>query len=155
MAEKIELKVQNREVQGKKVKFLRNKGVVPAHLFGHNMDSLALQGDAAIMGKVISQAGKTRLINLKVGDSQKSHNVMVAEVQKDPIRGHLIHVDFYEVNMAEKIRVEVPIVIVGRISGSENQREYVTPGLEQPALSNVFRIKCRIEYRWISALSQK
>ena len=38
---------------------------------------------------------------------------MVREVQKDPIRGNLIHVDFYEVNMAEKIKVEVPIVIVG------------------------------------------
>jgi large subunit ribosomal protein L25 len=113
MAEKIELKVENRKVTGKKVKFLRNKGVVPVHLFGHNLDSLTLQGDADTLHKVLSQAGKTRLINLKVGRSDKAHNVMVREVQKDPIRGSLIHVDFYEVNMAEKIRVEVPIVIVG------------------------------------------
>ena len=113
MAEKIELKVEKREVQGKKVKFLRNKGVVPVHLFGHNVDSLSLQGDAAILHTVLSQAGKTRLIDLKVGKSQKAHNVMVREVQKDPIKGSLLHVDFYEVNMAEKIRVEVPIVLVG------------------------------------------
>ncbi len=113
MAEKIELKVEKREVNGKKVRFLRQKGIVPAHLFGHNVDSLALQGDAAILGKVIAQAGKTRLIDLKVGKSQKGHNVMVREVQKDPIRGGLVHVDFYEVNMNEKIRVEVPISIVG------------------------------------------
>jgi large subunit ribosomal protein L25 len=113
MAEKIELKVENRETTGKRVKFLRNKGVVPVHLFGHNLDSLTLQGDAATLHKVISQAGRTRLINLKVGKSDKTHNVMVREIQKDPIRGSLIHVDFYEVNMAEKIRVEVPIVIIG------------------------------------------
>lgn len=113
MAEKIELKVEKREVQGKKVRFLRNKGVVPVHLFGHNVDSLTLQGDAVILHKVLSQAGKTRLIDLKVGKSQKSHNVMVREVQKDPIKGSLLHIDFYEVNMAEKIRVEVPIVLVG------------------------------------------
>jgi large subunit ribosomal protein L25 len=113
MAEKIELKVEKREVLGKKVKFLRNKGMVPAHLFGHNVDSLAVQGEASVLNKVISQAGKTRLIDLKVGKSQKGHNVMVREVQKDPIRGNLIHVDFYEVNMAEKIKVEVPIMIVG------------------------------------------
>jgi large subunit ribosomal protein L25 len=113
MAEKIELKVEKRDVLGKKVKFLRNKGVVPAHLFGHNVDSLALQGEAAILNKVISQAGKTRLIDLKVGKSQKGHNVMVREVQKDAIRGDLIHVDFYEVNMAEKIKVEVPVMIIG------------------------------------------
>jgi large subunit ribosomal protein L25 len=113
MAEKIELKVEKREVLGKKVKFLRNKGMVPAHLFGHNVDSLSLQGEAAVLSKVISQAGKTRLIDLKVGKSQKAHNVMVREVQKDAIRGSLVHVDFYEVNMAEKIKVEVPIQIVG------------------------------------------
>jgi large subunit ribosomal protein L25 len=113
MAEKIGLQVDKRVVTGKKVKFLRNKGIIPVHLFGHNVESLSLQGDAAVLGKVISQAGKTRLIDLKVGKSQKNHNVMVREVQKDPIRGSLMHIDLYEVNMAEKIKVEVPIVTVG------------------------------------------
>jgi large subunit ribosomal protein L25 len=113
VAEKIELKVDKREVTGKRVKFLRSKGVVPVHLFGHNVESLTLQGDAARLGKIISQAGRTRLIDLKVGKSTKSHNVMVREIQKDPIRGNLIHVDFYEVNMAEKIKVEVPIMMTG------------------------------------------
>ena len=113
MAEKIELKVDRREVLGKKVRFLRNKGVVPVHLFGHNVDSQSLQGDAVTLNKIISHAGHTRLINLKVGKSQKNHSVMVREVQKDPVKGKLIHVDFYEVNMAEKIKVEVPIVLIG------------------------------------------
>jgi large subunit ribosomal protein L25 len=113
MAEKIELKVNKREVTGKKVKFLREKGIVPVHLFGHGLESQTLQGEAAVLGKVIVQAGGTRLINLKVGSSNKNHNVMVREVQKDPIKGNLVHVDFYEVNMAEKIRVEVPIAIIG------------------------------------------
>jgi large subunit ribosomal protein L25 len=113
MAEKIELKVDKRAVLGKKVKFLREKGVVPVHLFGHDVESQALQVGAAVLNKVLSQAGKTRLIDLKVGRSQKGHSVMVREVQKDPIRGSLIHVDFYQVNMAEKIKVEVPIVIIG------------------------------------------
>jgi large subunit ribosomal protein L25 len=113
MAERIELKVENRAVLGKKVKFLRDKGVVPVHLFGHNVESASLQGNAVVLGKVVSQAGRTRLINLKVGSSDKAHAVMVREVQKDPIKGNLLHVDFYEVNMAEKIKVEVPIVIVG------------------------------------------
>jgi large subunit ribosomal protein L25 len=113
MAEKIELKVDKREVLGKKVRFLRNSGKVPVHLFGHGLDSQALQGDAATLGKVLSHAGHTRLINLKVGKSTKNHSVMVREVQKDPIKGNLIHIDFYEVNMAEKIRVEVPISLIG------------------------------------------
>jgi large subunit ribosomal protein L25 len=113
MSERIELKVEKRAVLGKRVKYLRNKGVVPVHLFGHNVESASLQGDAAVLVKVISQAGHTRLINLKIGKSEKARPVMVREVQKDAIKGFLLHVDFYEVNMAEKIRVEVPIMIVG------------------------------------------
>lgn len=113
MAEKIELKVDTREVLGKKVKNLRNNGLVPIHLFGHHVESMALQGNAATLYKVVSQAGKTRLIDLKVGQSEKSHNVMVREVQRDPVKGKLIHVDFYEVNMVEKIKVDVPIVLTG------------------------------------------
>lgn len=113
MVDKIEIKVSERTVHGKKVRFLRNKGVVPIHLFGHNMDSQSLQGNAADLGKVISQAGRTRLINLTIGDSATPRPVLVREIQKDPIRGNLIHVDFYAVNMTETIKVEVPIAIVG------------------------------------------
>jgi large subunit ribosomal protein L25 len=113
MAERIELKIEDREVTGKNVKFLRNKGVVPVHLFGHNLPSKALQGDSATVVKAIAFAGHTRLINLKVGSDPQNHVVMVKEVQKNPIKGNLLHVDFYEVNMAEKIKVEVPIALVG------------------------------------------
>ncbi len=113
MADRIELKVEKRDVTGKKVKFLRNKGVVPVHLFGHNVESQSLQGEAPVLQKVISQAGRTRLIDLKVGKAQKNHAVMVREIQKDPIKGTLLHVDLYEVNMSEKIRVEVPILLIG------------------------------------------
>jgi large subunit ribosomal protein L25 len=113
MAERIEIKTENREATGKKVKFLRSKGVVPVHLFGHNVPSKALQGDAVSLGKAIAHAGHTRLINLKVAGDSENRVVMVKEVQKNPIKGNLLHVDFYQVNMAEKIRVEVPIVLVG------------------------------------------
>jgi large subunit ribosomal protein L25 len=113
MADRIEFKVEKRDVTGKKVKFLRNQGFVPVHLFGHNVESQTLQGEALGLQKIISQAGRTRLIDLKVGKTQKTHSVMVREIQKDPIKGNLLHVDFYEVNMAEKIRVEVPILLIG------------------------------------------
>jgi large subunit ribosomal protein L25 len=113
MAERIEIKIEDREVTGKRVKFLRNKGTVPVHLFGHNVPSKTLQGDAVTLGKVIAHAGHTRLINLKIAGDSQNRVVMVKEVQKNPIKGNLLHVDFYQVNMAEKIKVEVPIVLVG------------------------------------------
>jgi large subunit ribosomal protein L25 len=111
--EQIELKAEKRSVSGKKVRFLRRDGIIPLHLFGHAIESMSLQTDSSQIHKVLSQAGRTRLINLKVGRATKPRNVMVREVQKDPIGGFLLHVDLYEVSMTEKIRLEIPIVLVG------------------------------------------
>ena len=154
MTERIELKVDKRDVLGKKVRFLRNRGIVPVHVFGHNIESLALQGDAAVLGKVISQAGRTRLIDLKVGKSSKARSVMVKEVQKDAVKGHLLHVDFYEVNMAEKIKVDVPVVITGESPALKIRENMLTQAL------NSLSIEClpekmpdRIEVD-ISAISE-
>ncbi len=111
--EQIELQVANREILGKKVRFLRRKGIIPTHLFGHDVESAALQCDAAQLKQVLAQAGQTRLINLKIDKAKKPRNVVVREIQKDPLTGELLHVDFYQVRMTEKIKVEVPIVLVG------------------------------------------
>jgi len=45
--EQIELQASDREIQGRKVRFLRRQGIIPVHLFGHNIESVALQCDAA------------------------------------------------------------------------------------------------------------
>ncbi len=111
--EQIELQVTTREILGKKVRFLRRQGIIPIHLFGHDVESAALQCDAAQLQRVLAQVGKTRLISLKLDKAKKPRNVMVREIQKDPLTGELLHIDFYQVRMAEKIKVEVPIVLVG------------------------------------------
>lgn len=111
--EQIELAAVNRTVLGKKVRFLRKEGNIPVHLFGHNIESLSLQTDLIQLKQVLSKAGRTRLVNLKLAQSEKPRVVMVREVQKNPITGDVLHVDLYEVSMTEKIRVEVPIVLIG------------------------------------------
>jgi len=111
--EQIELQATTREMFGKKVRFLRRQGVIPIHLFGHNVESVALQCDAAQLQRVLAQAGKTRLINLKLDEAKRPRNVVVREVQRDLRTGGLLHVDFYQLRMAEKIKVDVPIVLVG------------------------------------------
>jgi large subunit ribosomal protein L25 len=157
MAEKIELKVDKREVLGKKVRFLRNKGMVPVHLFGHGVESQALQGSEPILHKAISQAGKTRLIDLKVGRSTKGHNVMVREVQKDPIKGNLIHIDFYEVNMAEKIRVSVPIALTGEspaLKIRENMLNQSMSSLTIECLPGIIPDQIRVDISVIQEVDQ-
>jgi len=111
--EHIELRVNTREVLGKKVRFLRREGITPIHLFGHGIESAALQCDTGQLQHILAQAGKTRLIGLRLDKARKPRNVVVREIQRDPQTGELLHVDFYQVRMAEKIKVEVPIVLVG------------------------------------------
>ncbi len=109
----IELRATNREILGKKVRFLRRQGIIPLHLFGHSVESIALQCDEAQLKQVLAQAGKTRLISLKLDKGKKPRNVVVREVQRDMQTNGLLHVDLYQIKMTEKIRVEVPVVMVG------------------------------------------
>jgi large subunit ribosomal protein L25 len=74
---------------------------------------MALQCDAAELHNILAEAGKTRLIGLKLDKAKKPRNVLIRETQREPRTGKLLHVDFYQVRMAEKMKVEVPIDLVG------------------------------------------
>lgn len=111
--DQIELKVTNREILGKKVRFLRRQGITPVHLFGPGTKSMALQCDTATLQRVLAEAGRTRLIGLKLDNEKRPRNVVVREVQREPRTGESLHVDFYQVKMAEQVKVEVPVVLVG------------------------------------------
>ncbi|MFC2004434.1 50S ribosomal protein L25 [Chloroflexota bacterium] len=109
----IELEVASREILGKKVSFLRRQGITPVHIFGHGIQSVALQCDTAKLQRVLAEAGKTRLIGLKLGNEKRPRNVVVREVQIEPLTGKMLHVDFYQVKMAEMMKVDVPVVLTG------------------------------------------
>jgi large subunit ribosomal protein L25 len=111
--EKLKLKANKREILGKKSRFLRRQGVTPAHLFGHGLDSLALQCDTPTLQRAIARAGTTRLIALDVEGDKNPRSVFIREIQKEPRSGALLHVDFYQVKMTEKIKVDVPIILTG------------------------------------------
>jgi large subunit ribosomal protein L25 len=109
----IELKAAKRHIEGKKVKQLRAKGLTPAHLFGPGVASEAIQVSSDDVKKTLSEAGHTRLISLHLGHEKHPRTVMVREIQTDTLQDRILHIDFYQVNLAENIRVEVPIILVG------------------------------------------
>lgn len=111
--EKIELTAEPRTILGKKVQTLRRQGLVPAVLYGHRTDPVCLQVGTPELNRVLARTGGNRLIALTVGDGKDTHMALAREVQRDVITGSPLHVDFYEVTMTEKIRVEVPVVLVG------------------------------------------
>ncbi len=108
-----ELEVSKREVTGKKVRFLRRQGQVPANIYGHGIDSTAINVDTRNLKHLLAHAGKTDLISLKLDGSKEPVRVLMREVQRNPLTDEPLHVDFYQVRMTEKIKAEVPIVFVG------------------------------------------
>ncbi len=110
--DKITLQAEERKVLGKKVKQLRRAGQLPAHVFGKGVDGENVLIAAVDFIKTFKQAGETGLINLKIG-SERVRPVLIREVQIDPVSGEIVHIDFYQVNLAEKVSVPVPLVLVG------------------------------------------
>ena len=107
------LEATKREVLGKKVKVLRSKGITPANVFGHGIESASLQIDTSQLRPILARAGTSTLVSLKLKGEKNPRVVMVRDVQKNNLTGELLHVDFYQVKLKEKMTVEVPLVFVG------------------------------------------
>jgi large subunit ribosomal protein L25 len=116
-----ELKVNTREIKGKKVKALRREGIIPINLYGPNMDSISLQAETDVLRRLINKAGRNALISLKIEGDKKSKQVMLRDVQRDALNGKLLHVDLFQVDMSHKLRVEVPIMFIGESSAAKGK----------------------------------
>ena len=110
--DRLSLKAEERQILGKKVKTLRRDGKLPAHVFGKGLESEAVSVKKDEFLKAFHQAGETGLIDLKIG-AEKVRPVLIREVQYDPVSGHPIHIDFYQVDMTQKVKVAVPVVLIG------------------------------------------
>ena len=111
--EGLTLSATSRDIFGKKTRFLRRQGVTPTHLFGHNIKSLALECPTAELMQILDQAGTTTLLNIKISGEKRPRKVLVREIQKDVFGRQLLHVDFYQVKLTEKIKADIPIVLAG------------------------------------------
>ena len=109
--EQIPLLAQKRTVIGRKVKTLRREGIIPAHVFGHKIKTVHIQVKENDFSKVFGKTGETGIIDLSV-DNQK-RPVLVKNVQKHPVSDLPLHIDFHQVNLAEKVKVDVPLEIIG------------------------------------------
>jgi len=109
----LKIQADKREILGKKVRFLRREGITPVHIFGHNVESQALQCDTDSLQRIIEQAGITRLVALKIEGDKSPKSVFIREIQKDAISGQLLHVDFYQIRKTEKVKADIPFVFVG------------------------------------------
>ncbi len=113
MAEKIELCAEVRTAVGGGVNALRRSGKVPAIVYGRNVSNLPIQLDAREVANTLRKAGRNTLITLSIAGKDAPQMVLTREVQRDPIRRTIKHIDFYAVSMTEKITASINVICEG------------------------------------------
>jgi len=118
MAETIVLEAARREQTGKEVRHLRAEGIIPGVLYGPTFDAINLQVEWAKLRPVLMEAGGSQIIQINLEGEE--YNALVRHVQRAPLRGDVLHIDFYRVRMDVAIRTEVPIALVGNADHLED-----------------------------------
>ena len=116
MADRLTLELQPRNTLGKKVRSLRRAGIIPVHLYGPGIDPRPLQCEGRTLIRALSQAGGSTAISITVDGDE--HLAFVREIQWDPIRGDLFHVDFLRADVTQLASAEVSVVLIGDSPGA-------------------------------------
>ncbi len=91
---------------------LRRHGLIPGVVYGKGIDSLPIALGVAELRKIMAK-GMGHIHRLKVEDTGLDDNIMVQAVDRNPLTGDIIHMDLHRISLEDKIRLEVPIVLVG------------------------------------------
>lgn len=105
------LKVEKREMLGKKVKKLRKSGILPANVYGKDMKSASVQVPLKDFMAVFNEVHETGLVDLTFGS--ETLPVLIHNLQINPVTRTPVHADFFKVNLKEKITAKIPLVAVG------------------------------------------
>ncbi len=116
--EAIRLEVQPREILGKKVKQLRRQGIVPVHLYGPGLAARPLQCEQKLLLRTLAQAGSANPITLAVQGEGGERLTFAREIQWNPVRSELLHVDFLAVSVTDRVAAQVPVNLVGESPGA-------------------------------------
>jgi large subunit ribosomal protein L25 len=108
----LQISVVAREVTGKRTKRLRAAGVVPAVVFGKTAGSVAVQLDMKAFEALYREAGRTSIVRVSV-DGGTPTSVVIKSIQRHPLTGRAVHVDFFAPDLTQEMLVDVPLVFVG------------------------------------------
>ena len=110
------------ELGKQQTKHLREKGFVPAVVYRHGKNTVPLKVTQQELNRVLrTDHGENVVISLTVAGEakakQKERLVMIKEIQHEPLHGAIVHVDFHEISLSEKLKVNIPIEAKGESVG--------------------------------------
>jgi large subunit ribosomal protein L25 len=116
---KVNLEVDNRSDKGKHVRnVLAKEGKIPGVVYGKELGNMSVSVDIGEIKKIVKEFGTSKIIDLRVkGNDAGNQKVMLKDLQYDPVRQELIHVDFQKVDMTHKIKTNVRIKLLGKPAG--------------------------------------
>ena len=107
------LNAEARVLKGRKVKKLREEGIVPANIYGKKIKSKAISIKLDEFKKIFKEVGETGLINLEIKGDKEDRAVLVSNVQMNPVSDIPVHIDFHQVDLKEKVTADVPVELEG------------------------------------------
>jgi large subunit ribosomal protein L25 len=131
----IELTVERRETRGKNAaRQTRAAGKIPAVVYGAGRDTVPITVNARDLSDAFrGGAGENAIFLLKLQGSDQSRHAMIRDLQRDPLSRRAVHLDFVRVLMDTKIRVRVPVEVVGVAKGVKTEGgilDFVTREIE-------------------------
>ncbi len=112
MKSELKLEAKTRTLGRQSLKKLRAAGFVPAVVYGPQIDTLPIQVKKSEALKIYEQAGESSLIILDI-NGQDERQVIIKNISQSGVTSQLLHIDFFQVNMAEKLTTEVDLNFVG------------------------------------------
>ncbi len=116
----INLELEPREILGKKVSLLRRAGIIPVHLYGAGVESRPLQCQAQRLIQVLAAAGGSTPITITITGEPGTQLAFAREIQWDPKRDDIIHVDLLMADTSRTVSAQVPIILLGDSPGARN-----------------------------------
>lgn len=126
-AQKHTLHASPREIVGRKVKQLRKEGKLPGHIYGKVGTNINVGVDTKTFLKTYSQVGSTGLVQLVVEGENTPRPVLISGVDMHPVSGAIMHIDFHQVNLKEKVTANIPVETSGESEAVKNGGVLVLP----------------------------
>jgi len=125
-----------RQKFGRKTQELRNKGIIPAVLYGPKIKNIPLEINLKKFEQVYEKTGESSLISLEVSflpvsEKKEKFSVLIHKTKKNPLTGNLIHIDFYQPILTKEIEAPVPLLFEGEAPAVKNLEGTLIKGIQE------------------------